>query len=292
MLFDSDLLQQKSKKYQKMRQMQQNSDFRRWQSSIYLFIVSIVYGSVPPVTKWTISSLNPTVILTVRYTIALALFMPWIARVILNLNPIQERVATETIGSIDLSNLSQHAPGIRGIKSRSNNVLLRDGLGLGILTFGIHLCLSIGVQTISARTSFLFGLCAIFVSLLDFIYRQRFFPQIFVAAILAFGGSSLMAWEQSYEPLIGSLWILGAIGCEVTLLILLEDIAPRHDPLMLSVFRLVVPTTLALFLAMPELGWESASFDSDKLDTPALFRRCYCGDNLVSRFCPTICTSD
>lgn len=162
MLFDSDLLQQKSKKYQKMR----------------LFIVSIVYGSVPPVTKWTISSLNPTVILTVRYTIPLALFMPWIARVILNINPIQDRVATETIGSIDLSNLSQHAPGIRGIKSRSNNVLLRDGLVLGILTFGIHLCLSIGVQTISAnRTSFLFGLCAIFVCLSFRLYlSQAVFP--------------------------------------------------------------------------------------------------------------------
>ncbi len=243
------------KKFEQNKQMQENFEFRRWQSIGAFFIVSILLGSIPPITKWTILYINPKAILALRYIIALALFMPWIGKFILSLNSIQNQSALGKIGSIDLSNTLQNNVGIRKIGSTENNVLFRDGLILGILTFGIHLGLTIGVQTISAnRTSFLFGLCAIFVSVLELIYRKRFIPRIFAAAILAFGGSSLMFWEQSYEPLIGSLWVLGAIACEATILFLLEDIAPRHDPVTLSILRLGTATTLAMFIAVPELA--------------------------------------
>jgi drug/metabolite transporter (DMT)-like permease len=242
------------KKSEKTKQMQQNSDFRHWQSIGAFFIVSILLGSIPPITKWTILYINPTAILAVRYIIALALFMPWIGKFILSLNSTQNPLAVGTIGSIDFSNISENEVGIRNIGLIKNSVLFRDGLILGILTFGIHLGLSIGVQTISAnRTSFIFGLCAVFVSVLELIYRKRFIPRIFGAAILAFGGSSLMFWEQSYEPVIGSLWVLGAIVCEAIILFLLEDIAPRHDPVTLSILRLGTATTLAMFIAIPEL---------------------------------------
>ncbi|NET17451.1 MAG: DMT family transporter [Okeania sp. SIO1H6] len=47
---------------------------------------------------------------------------------------------------------------------------------------------------------------------------------------------------------------MGAITCEATILILLEDMAPRHDPLMLSILRLSVAATLAILIAIPELS--------------------------------------
>ncbi|HAC65373.1 MAG TPA: hypothetical protein DCF68_18050 [Cyanothece sp. UBA12306] len=160
-------------------------------------------------------------------------------------NAIESDIAINTFA---LSNLS----GILPISLTRNNLpanskLLRDGLILGCLTFGIHLGLSFGVQTISAnRTSFLFGLCVIFVALLDLLYRKRFSLKVLLATILAFSGSALMSWEQNSEPLIGTLWILGAVACEATMLIILEDISSNHDPLDLSLVRLGVAAILAL----------------------------------------------
>jgi drug/metabolite transporter (DMT)-like permease len=231
------------------KDVQQNSELPRLQSMIAFFLVAILFGSIPPVTKFAMDSLSPIVLLSSRYTVAVFLFIPLIIKILLNYGSIQlckNQVPTLSVHSSDII--------VPKTNLAVSQALLKDGLVLGILTFGIHLGLSFGVKTISAnRASFLFGLCVVLVSLLDLIYRKRFSLRISSAAVISFGGSGLMSWEQSHEPMIGTLWLLGAIACEATMLILLEDIASHHDPLMLSILRLSVAATLALLLALPEL---------------------------------------
>ncbi len=234
----------------------QSLELKRWQAIIAFLIVVILVGSLPPVTKQAVFYLKPNVQLAVRYIIALFFFIPWIVNITLNFKPIRSwksRIgffSNRHIKGCDVHDfLEDTTP-----ETFSNNQLLRDGIFLGILTFFVHAFLSFGVKTISAnRASFFFGLCVVFVTLLDLIYRKRFSLQIFFAAALAFTGSGLMSWEQSSEPLIGSLFVLGAVACEAIFLVLLEDIAPRHHPLTLSVVRLGVATALALVFAAAEL---------------------------------------
>lgn len=156
-----------------------NSSINYWQSVIAFLIVAILLGSLPCVTKQVVFYLTPPVQLSMRYMIALLFFIPSIIQIIVDLrwlpvskNPIIPDITTN---SSNLSNLLKISSPSRTIY---NGKLLRDGLILGLLTFGIHISLSFGVQTISAnRASFLFGLCVIFVALLDLllsiIYGQR-----------------------------------------------------------------------------------------------------------------------
>ncbi|MDP5018054.1 MAG: hypothetical protein NWQ43_12240, partial [Dolichospermum sp.] len=237
--------------------MQNSPDIKRWQSIIAFLLVTVLFGSLPPVTKQVVASLTPSVQLAVRYLFAVLFLMPWIAKISFNLAPVKawknhlKSYLTNKPKAYDINIFSEDV-----IQNSLiiDSKLLRDGFVLGILTFGIHICLSFGVKTISAnRTSFLFGLCIIFVTLLDLVYRNRFSLRFFLSAILAFSGSYLMSWEQSSEPLIGTLWILGAVFCEAMLLIILEDIASSHSPMNLSIVRLGVATFLALSFGISEL---------------------------------------
>ena len=187
---------------QSSNQLSTTLDIQRIQSILAFIIVSILFGSIPPVTKFTIATMTPAVLLSVRYTIAFVLFMPWIFKIILSYTAIQEwylqiplvsTILTKIMfKETNLINLSEESPKHSFIIT---NALLKDSLIIGILTFGIHVGLSFGVQTISAnRASFLFGLCVIFVSIIDLIYRKHFSVRIFLSALLAFGGSSLISW--------------------------------------------------------------------------------------------------
>jgi drug/metabolite transporter (DMT)-like permease len=141
------------------------------------------------------------------------------------------------------------------ISLKINKTLLGNGCILGLLMYGVNLGCSFGVQTISAnRTSFLFGLCVVFVPLFDLLYRKRFSLRVFLAAILALSGSGLMSWEQSNEPLIGTLWVLGAVACESLLLITLEDITDSYHPFLLSLVRLGVAALLSLGVSIHEFS--------------------------------------
>ncbi len=233
-----------------IKTIQDNSKLQRRQSIIAFFFVAILLGSIPPVTKFVITYISPAVLLSTRLTIAVFLFIPLIVKTVLNSSPIQ--IGTNQLPALPIISTRNIIPANNLFVSQT---LLKDGLLLGSLTFGIHLCLSFGVQMISAnRASFLFGLSVIFISVLDLIYRKRFSLIISSAAVISFGGCALMSWEQSQEPITGTLWLLGAIFCEISLLILLEDIAPRHNSVTLSLLRLSVAAILALFLSFPELS--------------------------------------
>lgn len=231
----------------KQLQLKPSQVIKVWLAAIAYLIVAILLGSIPPITKIVVSHLTPPMVLTVRYMIAVLFFVPWIIKNVLDRwlmpvwkNPIASNII---INSSQLSDRAEKPP----ISLEINKTLLRDGCILGLFTYGVNLGCTFGVQTISAnRTSFLFGLCVIFVALFDLLYRKRFSLRVFLATIFALSGSGLMSWEQSNEPLIGTLWILGAVVCESLLLITLEDTADNHHPFLLSLVRLGVATLLSL----------------------------------------------
>ncbi|MEC4985333.1 MAG: DMT family transporter [Oscillatoria sp. PMC 1068.18] len=239
----------------KQLQLEQSEAIKAWVAAIAYLIVALLLGSIPPVTKMVVSQLTPTMLLTVRYTIAVSFFLPWVVKIVLDrwLNLVWKKpIASKIIfNSNQLSETVEKPP----ISLKINKTLLRHGCILGLLTYGVNLGCSFGVQTISAnRTSFLFGLCVIFVALFDLLYRKRFSFRVFLAAIFALSGSGLMSWEQSNEPLIGSLWVLGAVACESLLLIILEDTADSYDPFLLSLVRLGVVALLSLGVSLNQFS--------------------------------------
>lgn len=246
-------------------QIMQNSNLKRWQSIIAFLLVAIIFGSLPPVIKQVEISLSPSVQLAVRYLIGLFFLLPWIARIISKIELVQ--TWKNSLSLLINSSKSDHqdlSNEIVSINLASNLTLLRDGFILGLLTFGIHISLAFGVQIISAnRTSFLLGLCVIFVTILDLVYRRRFSWRVFLAIILAFSGSGLMFWEQSSEPLIGTLWILGAVTCEAIMLTILEDVSKFHSALNLSLLRLGVASVLALSIGIIELPSQLAAIQAN-----------------------------
>ena len=218
----------------------QTSSSKRWQGIVAFLIVAILFGSEPAIMKKVAVSVTPTVQVAIRYSIALIIFLPWIFKIFLNIRPLKIWTSQLTRQSLNLNISTEEIPQANWT---INRLLLRDGCILGVLTFCVHFCLALGIKSTSAnRTSFLFGLCIIFVMLLNLLGRQQFSLRIFLAATLAFGGSSLMFWEQSSEPLSGSLWILGSVLCEAILLIFLEDNAAHHHSMTLSVVRQGVAT--------------------------------------------------
>ncbi len=230
----------------------QTSVSKRWQGIVAFLIVAILFGSEPAITKQVVFSVTPTALVAIRSFFALIIFLPWIIKIILNFRPIQIWKNKLTGQTLNLNVLAEETPQGDWVISRA---LLQDSCLLGVLTFGAYFCLALGVQSISAnRASFLLGLCIIVVMLLDLVVRQQFSLRIFLAAILAFGGSGLMFWEQSSEPLMGSLWILAGVVCEAIILIVLEDIAAGHHALTLSVVRQGVATIPALIVAGAELS--------------------------------------
>ncbi|MEB3282131.1 MAG: DMT family transporter [Lyngbya sp.] len=231
--------------------LSQTSVSKRWQGIVAFLIVAILFGSEPAVMKKVADSVTPTVQVAIRYSIALIIFLPWIFKIFLNIRPLKIWTSQLTGQSLNLKISTEE---ISQADWMINRLLLRDGCILGVLTFCVHFCLALGIKSTSAnRTSFLFGLCVIFVMLFNLLGRQQFSLRIFLAATLAFGGSSLMFWEQSSEPLSGSLWILGAVLCEAILLIFLEDNAAHHHALTLSIVRQGVAAIPALVVTGTEL---------------------------------------
>lgn len=252
----------KSLSFEKLNKTQASVS-KGWQGIIAFLIVAILFGSEPAITKQVVFSVTPTALVAIRSFFALIIFLPWIIKIFLNLRPIQIWKNQLTGQTLNLNVLAGETPQGDWVISRT---LLQDSCLLGVLTFGAYFCLALGVQSISAnRASFLLGLCVIVVMLLDLVFRKLFSLRIFLAAILAFGGSGLMFWEQSSEPLIGSFWILAGVLCEAIILILLEDIAARHHALTLSVVRQGVATIPALLVAGAELSRQIPAIQANLL---------------------------
>lgn len=182
---------------------------------VILLLTTVLWGTSFPVLKDTISSLPPSVLITVRYSIAAIALLPW-------------------------------------LRSMSGK-LLRDGALLGsILFLETGFALS-GLETISAsRSAFIIGMNVMFVPLIGALIGRSLAKRVIFATGLAVIGIGIMSLDAGGIGIGDGLTIVSAIGIAVYIL-LLEAIAPRHSFLALAAVQIWVMVLLGGAWALPEL---------------------------------------
>mgnify|MGYP001096078066 CR=1 FL=1 len=180
-----------------------------------LLLTTVIWGTSFPVLKDTLSSLPPSVLILVRYSIAAIALLPW------------------------LRNL--------------NGKLLRDGALLGsILFFETGFALT-GMETISAsRSAFLVGMNVIFVPLIGIFMGRPLARRVLIATGIAVAGISIMSLEGSGIRSGDLLTLVSALGIAIYIL-LLEAIAPRHSFLALASVQIWTMVLLGGLWAVPEM---------------------------------------
>ncbi|MEM9446937.1 MAG: DMT family transporter [Cyanobacteria bacterium P01_E01_bin.6] len=182
---------------------------------LLLLLTTIIFGTSFPVLKNTISSLSPSVLIAVRYSIAAIALLPW------------------------LRNL--------------NRRLLRDGALLGFVLFLETACALTGLETISAnRSAFIIGLNVILVPLLGVLLGHHVPKKVLFAAGLAVVGVSIMSGDGGGISSGDVLSLASALGIAIYIM-LLEAIAPRHPSLPLASVQIWVMLMLGVAWALPDL---------------------------------------
>lgn len=183
--------------------------------TVLLLLVTVIWGTSFPVLKDTLSSIHPAVLIVIRYSIAAIALLPWLRQI--------------------------------------NRQLLRDGMLLGTILFLETTCALTGLETISAsRSAFIVGLNVVIVPLLSAFLGKPLHGQILLAAGLAAIGMSVMSWDGGGLSLGDALTMASAVGIAIYIL-LLEAIAPRHNPLPLAATQVWFVVLLGGIWALPEL---------------------------------------
>ncbi|MEL6555037.1 MAG: hypothetical protein AAFQ63_16460 [Cyanobacteria bacterium J06621_11] len=134
-----------------------------------------------------------------------------------------------------------------------NRQLLRDGVLLGTILFLETACALTGLETISAsRSAFIVCLNVVIVPLLSAFLGKPLHGRILLAAGLAAIGMSVMSWDGGGLSLGDALTMASAVGIAIYIL-LLESIAPRHNPLPLAATQVWFVVLLGGIWALPEL---------------------------------------
>lgn len=180
-----------------------------------LLVIVLILGSIPTAIKNVITTISPSVQMTVCCAIAALVMTPF----------------------------------VRTLNWR----VIRDGISMGILAFAIYASESIGLVSISAnRTSFIFGLTVVFVTVYELSVGKHISLLALGASILTFIGIGLMSWGTG-EPWVGSLWMLGCALLTAIYILALDTIAPRHSSLSLAATETWTATILGCVWAMPNL---------------------------------------
>ncbi len=180
-----------------------------------LILIALILGSIPTAIKDVITTVSPSVQLTICCAIASIVITPFI-RIL-------------------------------------NWPVIRDGMGLGVLAFAIYATEALGLVSISAnRTSFIFGLTVVFVTLYEVVMGKRVSLLVLGASSLAFVGIGLMSWDTG-EPWIGSLWMVGCALLTALYILVLDTIASNHAPLSLAATETWTATLLGCLWARPHI---------------------------------------
>ena len=183
--------------------------------TLLLLLVTLIWGTSFPVLKDTLSSVHPAVLIAVRYSIAAIALLPWLRRM--------------------------------------SRQLLRDGALLGSILFLETTCALIGLETISAsRSAFIVGLNVIAVPFLGVLTGKQLRGRVLLAAGLAMAGMSVMSRNGGGLGLGDVLTVASAIGIAIYI-VLLETIAPRHEPLPLAAAQVWFVFALGGIWALPEV---------------------------------------
>ena len=192
---------------------------------LLLIITTIIWGTSFPLLKNTVSSLSPSALLAIRFTLAAVAFAPWLRKL--------------------------------------NAQLLRDGILLGLIYFAECSIALLGIETISAhRSAFIISLNAILVPLLGVMLGQRLSGRVVFAAGLATTGIGVMSWEGGGLNQGDLLTLIAAVGVAVYIL-KLETVTPRHSTLPLVAIQLLVMALLGLVWATPQLVEQAGAIASN-----------------------------
>jgi len=184
---------------------------------LLLIMTTLIWGTSFPLLKNTVSSLSPSTLVAIRFTVAAVAFAPW----------------------------------LRGLNAQ----LLRDGILLGLIYFAESSSALIGIETISAnRSAFIISLNVILVPLLGVLLGQRLSGKVVFAAGLAITGIGMMSWEGGGLSQGDLLTFGAAVGIAVYIL-MLETVTLRHSTLPLVAIQLLVTALLGIVWATPQLVW-------------------------------------
>ena len=179
-----------------------------------LVLTTLVWGSTFPLTKNALGDLSPAALVGARFLVAAIAFGPFL---------------------------------------RGGRRLWRHAFTLGLVLFLSFLTQVIGLQTTSSnRAAFVTGLNVVLVPLLGPLLGRLVPRAAWPAALAAFVGVGIMSWEGG-ALVIGDLWVLGCAITYAAYILMLERIAPAHDPLALTAAQLAVVAVLGLAWAAPEL---------------------------------------
>lgn len=181
---------------------------------LLLVLTTVIWGTSFPLLKQTLDVLSPAAILAVRFTLAAAVFSPWLRQ----LNP----------------------------------RLLRDGAILGAIYFTECVAALMGLELISAnRSAFIISLNVILVPLLGTALGQRISSKTLLAAGLAIAGIGIMSWEGGGANWGDVLTFGCAIGIAVYIL-RLGTVAGHHPTLPLVAVQLGIMAVLSIIWALPQ----------------------------------------
>lgn len=183
-------------------------------SRLLLVLTTLIWGTTFPLLKDSVSTLSATALVGGRFIVAALVLLPFCRRL--------------------------------------NRRLVRDGVLLGAIAFVSYVTQAIGLETTSAnRGAFITSLNVIIVPLLGLLLGQLASRQLFVAAGLALVGIGVMSWESG-AWVVGDGWVLGCAISYALLIVLVERIAPNHDPLALTAVQLTTMALMATLWAAPE----------------------------------------
>jgi drug/metabolite transporter (DMT)-like permease len=116
-----------------------------------------------------------------------------------------------------------------------------DWLGYFFQTLGLQ-------STTAGRAAFITNLTVVLVPLLGALGRRSIAPRLWVAALIAFLGVGLLAWNPGDlgRAVHGDLWVLGCAGAYAVFILRLESASRRFPPLPLTALLLLMVAVLSL----------------------------------------------
>ena len=133
---------------------------------------------------------------------------------------------------------------------------LKPGLALGLLAFAGFATQTLGLTlTTASKAAFITGLSVILTPLVSAAwFGNRVPPRAFLAALVALVGLGLMTVTGASGVNGGDVWVLGTALAYALYIVYLGEVAPKHDPLVLSSLQLWTMALLAWAWAFPTLG--------------------------------------
>lgn len=178
---------------------------------LIVLLICLIDSSAFPSVKSIVSSVSPSVLIAIRFTVAAVICIPF----------------------------------LRNLNAR----LVRDGTITGLLFFGMFAAEGIGLETMSAnKAAFTFALSVVFVILFEVLLGRSISTTIILASTLAFIGIVIMSWD-SKELLNGEIWMIVCAIIDSVYIIVLEQFVQRHPPLQLAAVGFWIPAILGLLWA-------------------------------------------